>query len=93
MVINGIHKRNLYHCMSSMLKNKQYYKEIRISLTIEMYVTTIGTKILCDFFFAQTLLSSITLGKRFRTKFTYDYNLCIIHALKIISIATHHHRL
>ena len=58
-----------------------------------MYVTTIGTKILCDFFFAETLLSSITLGKRFRTKFTYEYNLCIIHALNIISIATHHHRL
>ena len=60
-----------------------------------MYVTTIGTKILCDnfFFFAQTLLSSITLGKRFRTKFTYDYNLFIIHALNIISIAAHHHRL
>ena len=45
------------------------------------------------FFVAQTLLSSITLDKRFRTKFTYDYNLCIIHALNIISIATHHHRL
>ena len=42
------------------------------------------------FFFAQTLLSSITLSKRFRTKFTYDYKLCIIHALNIIS---HHHRL
>ena len=60
-----------------------------------MYVTTIGTKILCDFFFlARTLLSSITLGKRFRTKFTYDYNLCIIiHDLNIISIATRHHGL
>ena len=46
-----------------------------------------------QFFFAQTLLSSITLGKRFRTKFTYDYNLYIIYALNIISIATHHHRL
>ena len=44
-----------------------------------MYVTTIGNKILCNFFFAQTLLSSITLGKRFRTKFTYDYNLCLKH--------------
>ena len=42
-----------------------------------------------QFFFAQTLFSSITLVKRFRTKFTYDYNLCIIHALNIISIATH----
>ena len=40
-------------------------------------------------------ISSITLGKIFRTKFTYDYNLCTIqfHALNIISIATHHYGL
>ena len=62
-------------------------------VTINMYEMYRNQNIVRFFFFAQTLLSSITLGKRFRTKFTYDYNLCIIHALNIISIATHHQRL